>query len=131
MLFRSEANSDLEKAIELVPDKKILFFEISWSTSDFVGGSTETQQDFVLTAFNYYKKYDDKIESLTWYRQYDRPEGSCQIDTSQVEGIIGLGTSEFVAERLGHYICSAGLLDVDGKPKAAWNEFKQVISQNQ
>lgn len=126
-----EANSDLEKAIELVPDKKIMFFEISWSTSDFVGGSSEAQLDFVLTAFNFYKAYDDKIESLTWYRQYDRPEGSCQIDTSQVEGVIGLGTSEFVAERLSHYICSAGLLDVDGKPKAAWNEFKQVISQNQ
>ncbi|HET6517180.1 MAG TPA: hypothetical protein VFG25_03055 [Nitrosopumilaceae archaeon] len=126
-----EANADLEKVFELVPDKKILFFEISWSTSDFVGGSMGEQQDFVLTAFNFYQKYDDKIESLTWYRQYDRPGGTCEIDISKVEGTIGLGTSEFVAERLGHYICSAGLLDVDGKPKPAWNEFKKVISQNQ
>ena len=126
-----EANADLEKAFELVPNKKILFFEISWSTSDFVGGNAETQQDFVLTAFNFYKRYDDKIESLTWYRQYDRPEGSCEIDTSQVEGVVGIGTSEFVAERLGHYICGAGLLDVDGKPKPAWNEFKKVIRENQ
>lgn len=126
-----EANADLEKAFELVPDKKILFFEISWSTSDFVGGSTGEQQDFVLTVFNFYKKYDSKIESLTWYRQYDRPKGTCEIDISKVEGIIGLGTSEFVAERLGHYICNAGLLEVDGTPKPAWDEFKKVIRENQ
>lgn len=126
-----EANSDLEKVFELVPDKKISFFEISWSTSDFVGGSIEDQLDFVLTSFNFYKKYEDKIESFTWYRQYDRPEGTCEIDISQVEGTIGLGTSEFVAERLSHYICNAGLIDADGKPKPAWNEFEKVIRQNQ
>ena len=126
-----EATSDLEKAVDLVPNKKILFFEISWSTSDFVGGNIEEQLDFVLTAFNFYKRHNDKIESFTWYRQYDRPEGTCQIDTSQVDGIIGLGTSEFVAERLSHYICNAGLLEVDGKSKPAWNEFKKVISENQ
>lgn len=126
-----EATADLKKVFEMVPDKKILFFEISWSTSNFVGGSAEAQQDFVLTAFNFYKTHEDKIESLTWYRQYDRPEGTCEIDISKVEGTIGLGTSEFVAERLSHYICNAGLLDVDGKPKPAWNEFKKVIRENQ
>ena len=34
-----EAKSDLEKIFEIVPDKKIAFFEISWSTSDFIGGN--------------------------------------------------------------------------------------------
>jgi len=126
-----DAKADLEKALELVPDKKISFFEISWSTSEFVGGNIADQLDFVLTSFDFYRDNEEKIESFTWYRQYDKPEGTCIIDLSKVEGTVGIGTSEFVAERLSHYICNAGLLDVDGKPKPAWDEFKKHISQLQ
>ncbi len=126
-----DAKADLEKALELVPNKKISFFEISWSTSEFVGGNIADQLDFVLTSFDFYRDNKEKIESFTWYRQYDKPEGTCIIDLSKVEGTIGIGTSEFVAERLSHYICNAGLLDVDGKPKPAWDEFKKHISQLQ
>jgi len=126
-----DAKADLEKALELVPDKKISFFEISWSTSNFVGGNEEDQADSVNIVFDFYNDNESKIESFTWYRQYDRPEGTCEVDISLVEGTIGLGTSEFVAERLSHYICNAGLIDADGKPKPAWNEFKKHISQLQ
>ncbi len=126
-----EANSDLEKALELASDKKVLFFEISWSTSDFVGGSPEAQLDFVLTSFNFYRDNENKIESLTWYRLYDKPEGTCIVDLSKVEGVVGIGTSEFVAERLSNYICNVGLLEVDGKEKPAWDQFKKEIIQLQ
>jgi hypothetical protein len=126
-----DSRDDLEKVFELAPDKQISLFEISWSTSDFVGGSEEDQIDFVLIAYDFYNDNESKIESFTWYRQYDRLEGTCEIDLSKVEGTIEIGTSEFVAERLSHYICNAGLFDADGKPKPAWNEFKKVIRQNQ
>jgi len=125
------ARADLEKALGLVPNKKISFFEISWSTSDFVGGTIEDQLDFVLTSFDFYRDNEDKIESFTWYRQYDKPDGTCIIDLSKVEGTIEIGTSELVAERLSHDVCNAGVLDVDGKPKPAWDEFKKHISQLQ
>jgi len=122
---------DLEKMLELVPDKKISLFEISWSTSNFVGGNEEDQADSVNIVFDFYRDNKDKIESFTWYRQYDKPDGTCIVDLSKVEGTVSIGTSEFVAERLSHYICNAGLLDVDGKPKPAWDEFKKHISQLQ
>ncbi len=122
---------DLEKMLELVPDKKISLFEISWSTSNFVGGNEEDQADSMNIVFDFYRDNEEKIESFTWYRQYDKPDGTCIVDLSKVEGIVGIGTSEFVAERLSHYICNAGLLDVDGKPKPAWDEFKKHISQLQ
>jgi len=38
---------------ELVPDKNIALFEISWSTSEFVGGNEGAQADFVLQAFDF------------------------------------------------------------------------------
>ena len=129
-----QATLDLQKSFEIAQGKKVAFFEVSWSTSDYVGGSEETQQEFLEKTFEFYSENQENIEFLTWYRQYDKPEGTCVSeqqdigDTSiEVGGGSGLGSSEFVIERLNHYICNAGLFDVNGNPKASWNEFKTQI----
>jgi hypothetical protein len=131
-----EAQTDLEKIFELVPDKKIALFEISWSTSDFVNGNKEDQVEFLKIAYDFYRKNKSKIEFFTWYRQYDRPEGTCFPDKQEsveskitIGGGSGLGSSEFVIERLGYYLCNAGLVDVKGTPKPGWTEFKKQIQQ--
>ncbi len=129
-----DAIQDLEKALELVPDKTVGFFEISWSTSDFVGGNPTTQKDFMEKLFEFYSENESEIEFLTWYRQYDRPEGTCVTELQDigeesisVGGGSGLGSSEHVIERLNFYICNAGLVDVEGNSKPGWNEFKKQI----
>ena len=129
-----EAKEDLQKIFEIVPDKKIGLFEISWSTSDFVGGNNTSQKMFLEKSFEFYKENESKMEFFTWYRQYDRPDGTCTIEkpdignqTISVGGGSSLGSSEYVIERLSHYICSSGLLDVNGIPKPGWNEFKNQI----
>lgn len=129
-----ESKEDLVKVFEIVPDKKIGFFEVSWSTSDFVGGSTETQSEFLGKLFEFYSENQSKIEFLTWYRQYDRQEGTCVAEQQDIGdesvsigGGSGLGSSEYVIERLNHYVCNAGLVDVNGNQKSGWNEFKNQI----
>jgi hypothetical protein len=129
-----QAKEDLTKVFEIVPDKKIGFFEISWSTSDFVGGNSTSQKDFVEKSFEFYTENESEIEFLTWYRYYDRPDGTCVTEQQEigdesisVGGGSGLGSSEYVIERLNYYICNAGLVDVDGNPKPGWNEFKNQI----
>ena len=129
-----EAKEDLQKIFEIIPDKKIGLFEVSWSTSDFVGGNETSQQMFVEKSFEFYTENESKIEFLTWYRQYDRPDGTCVIEkpeianqTLTVGGGSGLGSSEYIMERLSHYICNSGLLSVDGTPKPSWNEFKNQL----
>jgi hypothetical protein len=130
------ATEDLQQMMELVPNKKVGIFEISWSTSDFVGGTQEMQTEFVRNVFDFYQNNESELEFVTWYRQYDRPEGTCQIEYEEIEGEIsigdasGLGSSEFVVERLGHYICSAGLIDSEGNTKPAWDEFKKQVQMN-
>ena len=131
-----EARDDLEKMIDLVPDKNVGIFEISWSTADFVNGNQKDQADFVKTVFDFYRDNESKLEFVTWYRQYDRPEGTCVIDPETIAGPIsigdssGLGSSEYVIERLSHYICNAGLIDTDGNPKPAWDEFKRQVQMS-
>ena len=130
------AISDLEKAFDLVPNKNVAFFEISWSTADLVGGSQTAQKEFLNLLFDYYKENESKLEFVTWYRLYDRPQDSCYIDPESVEGTIniggepGLGSSEYVVERLSSYICNAGLLKTDGNPKLAWNEFSKLVEMS-
>jgi hypothetical protein len=131
-----EAQSDLEKIFELVPNNKVAIYEISWSTDDFVGGSQMDQKDFLKVVFDFYQENESQLEFVTWYRLYDKPEGTCEIDPETVEGGIsigggsGLGGSEFVIERLSNYICNAGLLDIDGNSKLGWDEFKKQVQMN-
>lgn len=130
------ARDDLHQMLELVPNKKVGIFEISWSTSEFVGGNKEMQTEFVKNVFEFYQSNESKLDFVTWYRQFDRPEGTCKIEAPQVDSKIvlgdssGLGSSEFVIERLGHYICGAGLIDSEGKTKPAWDEFKRQVQMN-
>ena len=129
-----EAQDDLKKVFEIVPDKKIGFFEISWSTSNFVGGDSTSQGEFMEKMFEFYADNESEIEFVTWYRQYDRPEGTCapeqqEIGDEKIDISVGsgLGSSEFVIERLNHYVCNAGLIDVNGNPKTGWSEFKNQV----
>jgi len=130
-----QALEDLNQSLILAKNKKVLFFEISWSTSDFVGGNEDTQKEFLEKSLSFYSENSSKIESLTWYRQYDKQEGTCvneqqNIGDSQISvgGGSGLGSSEFVIERLNHYICNSGLIDFEGNPKSSWDEFKTQIN---
>ena len=91
---------------------------------------------FVKEVFDFYENNESKLEFVTWYRQYDRAEGTCIVDPATVEsevsvgGASGLGSSEYVAERLSHYICSAGLIENDGNPKPAWDEFSREVQMS-
>ena len=123
----TEAIDDLKKLKDIVPDKKIAIFEISWATSPLIEGSAEDQTQFIKELYSYYDENEQDIEFLTWYRLYDRPEGTCEIDESKIEGTVTLGNSTFVIQRLGNYICSAGLLTVDNDDKTSWNEFSNQI----
>ncbi len=129
-----QAKDDLLKVFEMVPDRKVAFFETSWSSSGFVGGTETSQREFLKEAFEFYSENESQIEFMTWYRQYDKPEGTCASERQDVGdesisigGGSGLGSSDHVIERLNHYVCNAGLVRTDGSPKPAWSEFKNQI----
>ena len=128
-----QAKEELQQIFDLAGDKKVGIFEISWSTSDFVGGNETAQTEFLKKSFEFYTENESQIEFFTWYRQYDRPEGTCIVeapiigDDTLTIGGSGFGTSEHIVERLSHYICSAGMINNDGNPKSGWNEFKKQI----
>ena len=132
------AIKDLNKIFEIIPNKKIAFFEISWSTSDFVNGDSTSQQDFIEKLFNFYSQNESEIEFLTWYRYIDQEIDNCVSknqkigdQTITVGGGSSMGTSEHVIERLNQYNCNAGIVTIDQNHKSGWNEFiKQIEMLN-
>ena len=130
-----EAINDLNKIFEITSNKKIGFFEISWSTNQLVGGSYTSQEKFIEKLFNFYNENESNIEFLTWYRFSDQEANTC-VTTDQfigdqiishVGGGSSFGTSEHVIERLNNYNCNAGLTDVNQNSKLGWNQFKTQI----
>ena len=129
-----EAIEDLNQIFEIIPDKKIGFFELSWSTSDFVEGDDVSQKIFVEKLFDFYAQNDSNIEFMTWFRYIDQQANSCVKEeqkigdqTISLGGDSSLGTSEHVIERLNQYNCNTGLIDVNQNYKIGWNEFKTQI----
>jgi len=128
-----EAKEELQQVFDLAGNKKVGIFEISWSTSDIIGGSDSTQAEFLEKSFEFFTENESELEFFTWYRQYDKPDGSCVIEESEIGddtisvGGSGFGSSEHVIERLNNYLCSAGLIDNNDTPKQSWNVFKKQI----
>ena len=129
-----EAIEDLNKIFEIVPNKKIGFFELSWSTSNFVEGNDDSQKLFVEKLFDFYAQNESNIEFMTWFRYIDQQASSCVTEEQKIGdqtitlgGGSSLGTSEHVIERLNQYNCNTGFVDVDQNGKIGWNEFKTQI----
>ena len=49
-----EAINEFEKALEIFPSQKLAFFDISWSTSEFVYGSIDGQAEFIKSSLNFF-----------------------------------------------------------------------------
>jgi len=129
-----EAIDDLNKIFEIVPNKKIGFFELSWSTSNFVEGNDNSQKLFVEKLFDFYAENESNIEFMTWFRYIDQQANSCVREEQKIGdqtitlgGGSSMGTSEHVIERLNQYNCNTGFVDVNQNGKIGWNEFKTQI----
>ena len=129
-----EAIEDLNKIFEIAPNKKIGFFELSWSTSNFVEGNDDSQKLFVEKLFDFYAQNESNIEFMTWFRYIDQQASSCVTEEQKIGdqtitlgGGSSLGTSEHVIERLNQYNCNTGFVDVNQNGKIGWNEFKTQI----
>ena len=122
-----EAFKDLEKTLEIFPSQKLGFFEISWSTSDFVNGNIPDQEQFIKSSLNFFENNESQIEFFTISRLFDKPKGSCvSIDIENISGS-GFTSNSFRLERIDEYLCNAGLIDVNENPKPSWAQLKNNI----
>ena len=121
------ARADLDKILQLVPNKKLGMFEISWSTSDFVMGNVMDQKKFITSSLEFLKENQERFEFFTWYRLYDKVAGTCTSELIEEISGSGFTSNSFTIERLDEYSCNSGLIDVNNNPKPGWIEFQKQI----
>ena len=124
-----EAITDFEKALETFPSQKLAFFEISWSTSDFVNGSNQDQEQFIKSSLVFFEENESQIEFFTISRLFDKPKGSCVSQDIENVGGSGFASNSFRLERIDEYLCNSGLIDKNENAKPAWAQLKTNISQ--
>ena len=124
-----EAIIDFEKALEIFPSQKLAFFEISWSTSDFINGSNRDQEQFIKSSLTFFEENESQIEFFTISRLFDKPKGSCV--SQDIENVSGSSfeSNSFRLERIDEYLCNSGLIDKNENAKPAWAQLKTNISQ--
>jgi|TARA_B110000438_G_scaffold144561_1_gene139237 hypothetical protein len=122
-----EAISDFERTLEMFPSQKLAFFEVSWSTSEFVNGNKVDQEQFIKSSLNFFEENESQIEFFTISRLFDKPKGNCL--SQNIESIAGSGfqSNSFRLERADEYICNSGLIDTDENAKPAWTQLKTNI----
>tara|TARA_Y100000590_G_scaffold186212_1_gene212205 strand:- start:690 stop:1814 length:1125 start_codon:yes stop_codon:yes gene_type:complete len=124
-----EALDDFNKALDIFSPYNLAFFEISWSTSEFVNGHQDDQRQFIKNSLDFFNENESNIEFLTISRLYDKPKGTCV--AQEIESIEGSGfaSNSFRLERIDEYICNSGLIDKNKNTKPAWSEFKTNIPE--
>ena len=124
-----EAIGDLEKTLEIFSSQKLAFFEISWSTSEFVNGYDIHQEQFIKSSLNFFEENESQIEFFTVSRLFDKPKGSCISQDIQSVGGSGFSSNSFRLERIDEYLCNSGLIDTNQNAKPAWEQLKTNIPQ--
>ena len=122
-----EAINELKKTLEYFPSQKLAFFEISWSTSEFVDGNNDDQAEFIKSGLNFFEENESQIEFFTISRLFDKPKGSCVSTDIESVGGSGFQSNSFRIERIDEYQCNSGLIDINQNPKPSWTEFKTNI----
>ena len=123
------AMDDFQSAIDIFPDKQIAFFEISWSTSDFINGNKIDQAQFIKNSLNFFEENESQIEFFTIYRLFDKSTGTCvPQNIDRVQGS-GFASNSFRLERINEYVCNSGLIDENENIKPGWTELKTNIPQ--
>ncbi len=122
-----EALDDLKRTLEIFPSKKLAFFEVSWSTSDFVNGNNDDQAKFIKSSLNFFEENESQIEFFTISRLFDKPKGSCVSQTIEVVEGSHFAGNEFRLERIDEYVCNSGLVDTNKNPKPSWTQLKTNI----
>jgi hypothetical protein len=122
-----EAMNDIKKTLEIFPSQKLAFFEISWSTSEFVNGNNIDQEQFIKSSLNFFEENESQIEFFTISRLFDKPKGSCvSQDIQNIEGS-SFTSNSFRLERVDEYVCNSGLIDKNQNVKPAWTQLKTNI----
>jgi hypothetical protein len=114
----ADAESYFQSLFELIPDKKIVIHETSWSSKG-KKGSELRQEEYIKELARVRKKYRDRFEFISWFALHDLAEEDSRF-AAKVYGIGGI--NDFLK-----WLGSLGLLTNKGVEKPAWRAWMKYV----
>ena len=106
--------TDFPKLVELANGLPVVLQEVGYPSAELLGSSEAEQARFVRSVFAAWKAAGSAIPFLDYFLLHDFNEDLC----SAFEGYYGLKHPNFHA-----FLCTLGLRQANGTPKAAWQTF--------
>jgi len=101
---------DIPQMVRLAHGRPLVLQEAGYSSAVKLGGSPAAQATFVRSVFRAAKRSRPTIPFMSFYTMFDPPAAECR------------GRDEAVT-----FFCSLGLRAADGRPKPAWQAFRDGI----
>lgn len=112
--------TDFPKLVQLADGLPVVLQEVGYPSAALLGSSEAEQAQFVRSVFSAWKAAGSAIPFLDYFALHDFTEDWC----NAFEGYYGLKHPNFHA-----YLCTLGLRQADGTPKAAWDAFAQAARE--
>ncbi len=110
----SAALIDFPQIVALADGRPVILQEVGYPSAEILGSSEAMQAEFVRYAFEAWAVEGEAIPFFNYFVLHDFTEQMC----SDFETYYG-----FPNERFHAMLCSLGLRQADGTPKAAWDVF--------
>lgn len=107
--------SDIPAIVAAAGSKPVVFQEAGYPTSQLLQSSEAAQAQFVTNLFAAWRANGTRIPWLSYFVLYDESPAQC---ASQAAYYGFPGDASLIA-----YLCTLGLRNADGSPKAAWPVF--------
>lgn len=103
--------------------------ENGWATSATLGGSEESQAEYIRNGFQALEARRGAVERLIWYGLHDGERQLCeQGGLSFFEQGFDPGTLGESWEAFVEYLCTLGMRNFDGSPKLGWQAFQEELA---
>jgi len=106
--------ADFPQMVQLAKARPVVLQEVGYPAAGQLSSSEQAQADFVKTVFAAWKAAGGSIPFLNFFMLHDFPPKMCD----DLARYYGVGGANFKA-----YLCSLGLRQVNGTPRAAWQAF--------
>lgn len=120
-----ELEAYFNRILDLAGDKPIAFAEIGWSTAESLKGTQLNQTLFLQEAFRLLAEHQEQIEFLAWFALHDNTlETSYESALTFIPHRPDLVQDEAFMTVFVDFLNYMGLLESDGTPKEAWENFQ-------
>lgn len=132
--FRYDGPTDgfgavLDAMIEQSGETPFIVVENGWATSAMLGGSEESQAEYIRNSFQAIDARRGSVDRLIWYGLHDGERELCEqgglsfFEQGFDPGSLGESWDAFV-----EYLCTLGFRNYDGTPKLGWQAFQEELA---